>query len=85
MRLDFKTLNDKKVGYLDLINKGNWGYNGNKKMLDALKKKKNDTLIFINPAKLKMETQTNLDLIHYVMKNGKKVDNVLFYDVYILE
>lgn len=54
-------------------------------MLDALKKKKNDTLIFINPAKLKMETQTNLDLIHYVMKNGKKVDNVLFYDVYILE
>ncbi len=81
----FKTLNDKKVGYLDLINKGNWGYNGNKKMLDALKKKKNDTLIFINPAKLKMETQTNLDLIHYVMKNGKKVDNVLFYDVYILE
>lgn len=81
----FKTLNDKRVGYLDLINKGNWGYNGNKKMLDALKKKKNDTLIFINPAKLKMETQTNLDLIHYVMKNGKKVDNVLFYDVYILE
>lgn len=81
----FKILNDKRVGYLDLINKGNWGYNGNKKMLDALKKKKNDTLIFINPAKLKMETQTNLDLIHYVMKNGKKVDNVLFYDVYILE
>lgn len=80
-----KTINDKKIDYLDLINKGNWGYNGNKKMLDALKKKKNDTLIFINPAKLKMETQTNLDLIHYVMKNGKKVDNVLFYDVYILE
>lgn len=80
-----KTINDKKIDYLDLINKGNWGYNGNKKMLDALKKEKKDTLIFINPAKLEMETQTNLDLIHYVMKNGKKVDNVLFYDVYILE
>lgn len=81
----FKTLNDKKLGYLDLINKGNWGYNGNKKMVDALSKKKNDILIFVNPAKLKLKTQTNLDLIYYVIDNGKKIDSVLFYDVYILE
>lgn len=81
----FKILEDKKIGYLDLINEGNWGYNGNKKMLDALSKKKNDTLIFVNPNKLKMGTQTNLNLIYYVMDNGKKIDSVLFYDVYILE
>lgn len=80
-----KTVNDKEIGYLDLINNGNWGYNGNKKMLDALKKKKKDTLIFVNPAKLKIPTQTNLELIHYVIENGKKVDKVLFYDVYVLE
>ncbi len=81
----FETLNDKKIEYLDLINKGNWGYNGNQKMLEALKKKRGDTIFFVNPNKLKMGTQTNLDLIHYVMDNGKKIDSVLFYDVYILE
>lgn len=80
-----KILNDRKISYFDLINKGNWGYNGNKKMLDALKKKKNDTLIFVNPDELKKVTQTNLELVRYVIKNGKKVDKVLFYDVYVLE
>lgn len=80
-----RLLKDEPVGYLDLINKGNWGYNGNKKMLDALKKKRKDTLIFVNPDKLKMGTQINLELIYYVMKNGKKVDEVLCYDVYVLE
>ncbi len=80
-----KLVNDRIPGYLDLVNNGNWGYDGNRKMLDALKKKKNDTLIFVEPNTVNLKTQTNLELINYVLENGKKIDNVLCYDVYILE
>ncbi len=78
-----KMVSDMPLGYLDLINMGNWGYNGSKKLLDVVKKKK-DALFLVNKRDL-TNHQTDKKILKYIIKNGKKIDNIYFYDVYVLQ
>ena len=73
---------NENISYLDLINYGNHGYNGNKKLMDLIKSKK-DALFIVDKDELLLSKQTNKNVINYVIKNAKKVDKVGNYDIYI--
>ncbi len=77
-----RIINDMPISYLDLINEGNWGYQGSRKLINEIKKQKN-TLFIIDKEELENH-QTDKKAIKYVMKHGKKVDKLRFYDVYVL-
>ena len=78
-----KIVSDMPLGYLDLVNMGNWGYNGSEKLLDAVKKKK-DAIFLVNRGDL-INHQTDKKTLRYVIKNGKKIDSIYFYDVCVFE
>ena len=78
-----RIVNDQKIGYIDLINNGNWGYNGSKKMLRKIKKYKNKDVVFIvNKYELSIDKQTNKEVMKYIIKNAKKIDSVYYFDIY---
>lgn len=79
----FKLINDDKIGYIDLINSGNWGYNGSDKLLKYIKSKKN-SIIFLDNNEIGTNKQTDQEVLEYVVKNGKSIDKVLSYDIYVL-
>lgn len=79
----FKLSNHRRIEKLDLINRGNWGKDGTKKMIKAIQKKKS-TLFLINKEELNYSTQTDKEVLKYIIKNGKRVDKVLYFDVYQL-
>ncbi len=81
----FRIINDEHISYLDLINMGNWGYNGSDKLIKAIKKLPKNTMFFVAGVELKSQKQANRRAIKYVIKNGKKINSVGLYDVYILE
>ena len=79
----FKIVNDLPCDYLDLINRGNWGYHGGKKILKEVKKEaKRGTFFFINDDELAEISQTDKDALSYVIKNAKKIDSIRIYDIY---
>ena len=80
----FKVITDLDCGYLDLVNIGNWGYNGSEKLLDTIKKKKN-ALFLVDANELDEGYQTDRDAIKYILDKGDKIDTVGFYDVYFLQ
>lgn len=79
----FKIINDLEIGYLDLTNMGNWGYNGSNKLLKEVKKYKN-TYFFINKNELNKKYQTDKNVLKYVIKKGKKIKSIWIYDVYFI-
>ncbi|MBR3049430.1 MAG: hypothetical protein IKG58_02605 [Bacilli bacterium] len=79
----FKIVNDLNIEYTDLLNKGNYGYNGSNKLLNDIKSKK-DYIYFIDKQELKRPKQTDKRAIKYVLKHGKKIDTVKLYEVYTL-
>lgn len=81
----FRIINDESASYLDLINMGNWGYNGSDKLINSIKKLPKNTRFFIDGVELVGQRQIDRRAIKYVIKHGKKVDKVGLYDVYILE
>lgn len=80
----FKIINNEDIGYLDLINTGNWGYDGSSKLLDTIKNKK-DALFFVDEKEIGSNKQTDQNALKYVTKNGKKIDESWKYSIYILE
>ena len=80
----FKMVNNMKIEYLDLINMGNWGYNGSEKLLKEIKKNK-DALFLVNKNELKPLFQTDRKAFSYIFKNGKKIKEVGIYDIYIIK
>ena len=80
----FKIINDEDIGYLDLINQGNLGYHGSWKLLSKIKDMDNDTLFLINPNET-VHNQTDPMVLEYVLEYGKKIKNIDFYEVYVLE
>ncbi len=81
----FRIINDESASYLDLINMGNWGYNGSDKLINSIKKMPKNTRFFIDGVELVGQRQIDRRAIKYVIKHGKKVDKVGLYDIYILE
>ena len=81
----YKIIIDERITYLDLINEGNFGYNGSKKLLDKVKALDNDYVFFINKsyAPEVLGTQTDIKLVKYILKNYEKIDESTYYNIYM--
>lgn len=80
----FKLVNDIDITYLDLINTGNWGYNGSKKLFDSVMNVEN-AIYVVDESELSEIKQTDKKILKYVLKNGKKIKSIRIYDIYIIE
>ena len=80
----FRIVNDMKIGYIDLINAGNWGYNGSDKIFDTISNIKN-AIYIVDESELDEVKQTDKKIIKYILENGRKVKTIRIYDIYILE
>lgn len=80
----FRLINDMKIGYIDLINKGNWGYNGSEKLLNYIKNNQ-DAVYFVDETELGSNKQTDQKALKYVMENGKFIDDLGNYKIYVFE
>lgn len=79
-----KLVNDIPINYLDLINKGNWGYNGSDKLLKQVKSVDN-AIFILDKNELSKLKQTDKEIIKYVIKNGRKIDSIRIYDIYVFD
>jgi len=77
----FRIINDMPCDYLDLINKGNWGYNGIDKVLEEIKNNK-DALFFIDRNELALDSQIYNEALEYVIKEGLLVEKIGVYEIY---
>lgn len=77
----YKIVNDIDINYFDLINTGNWGYNGSEKLLNALEEKE-DAIFVINRLSYARDKQTDRVALEFVGKYCVKIDEVLNYEFY---
>lgn len=77
----FRIINDMDIGYLDLINTGNWGYHGSLKLMEAIKNKK-DCLFFVDKSELGSNKQTDQEVLKYVINNGEVLEVEGSYYIY---
>ena len=80
----YKLINNNKIGYLDLINSGNWGYNGSNKLIKKVKSLDKDYVFFVKKSELGIGRQTDQNIVKYIIKNGRKIDKLEMYDIYKL-
>lgn len=80
----FRLINDMKISYLDLINDGNWGYNGSEKLFKSVTELEN-AIYIVDVNELNEVYQTNKKIMNYVINNGKKIKSIRIYDIYIIE
>ncbi len=80
----YKIVMDEKVNYFDLINTGNWGYNGSEKLKKALEKEKNSIFV-INKDSFIDNKQTDKVALNYVLDNGKKIEQIYGFEFYEME
>ena len=79
----FRLINDMRISYIDLINKGNWGYNGSKKLLNYIKKN-SDAVFFVDESELGTNKQTDQNALKFIIKNGKEIEDLGKYKIYVL-
>ncbi len=82
VRYDLAT--NKNICYFDVLLKGNFGYDGTKKMIKKISKM-HDVYFFIDRKKYLVNpsnTQFDRDIIKYTMNNSLKVDSVVNFDIY---
>ena len=53
-------------------------------LLSKIKKMNKDTLFLVNPNET-AHNQTDPMVLEYVLEHGKKIQNIDFYEVYVLE
>ena len=80
----FKIIHNEDIGYLDLINTGNWGLDGSNKLLNTIKNKKK-AVFFVDKKEIGSNKQTDQRVLKYAVKNGKQIDKSWKYSIYILE
>ncbi len=79
----FKLINDEEIDYLDLINSGNWGYDGSRKLVDEVRTC-NNCIFFLDEDEIGKNKQTDQKLLKYVQKNGCIKEKFGNYKVYML-
>lgn len=82
-------INEKNTNYFTILNKGNFGYNGTKKMINKIKSM-HDVYFIIDLYEYKMfdkiyMSQFDTEIIDYIIKKGKKVDSRDKYDIYYID
>lgn len=80
----FRLINNMKISYIDLINAGNFGYNGSDKLLKEIKKRKN-SIFLVDKSELSPIKQSDKQALNYVIDNGKKIGNIDFFDIYVFD
>ena len=80
----FRLINDMDISYIDLINAGNWGYNGSDKLLNEIKNRKN-SIFLVDKSELSPIKQSDKQALNYVIDNGKKIGNIDFFDIYVFD
>ncbi len=80
----FKIIGNQKIGYLDLINTGNFGFGGSKKLRELIKKN-SSKVFFVDQSEVGSNKQTDQNALKYVIDNGKLIESIWKYDVYTLE
>ena len=78
----YKLVNNNKINDLDLINTGNYGYNGSNKLLNRVKELDKDYVFFIDKDELGIGKQTDQSIYKYIIKNYKKIDEISNYAIY---
>ena len=81
----YKIITNQKINYLDLVNTGNYGYNGSSKLINRVKELDKEYVFFVRNDELGFGKQTDQNLIKYILKHGKKIDKINIYDIYRLE
>lgn len=77
-------MNDKKLSYFDILYDGNYGYNGNQKMIKKISKM-HDQIFIISTGDYKSKdefSQFSKDIAKYIMDNCEKIDSKYSLDVY---
>ncbi len=83
----YDIVTDKEITYFDVLLKGNYGYNGTKKMQDKIDAM-HDVYFFIDKYKYKTYPKTNqldTEVIKFAIKKSIKVDEILNYNIYYKE
>lgn len=80
----FKIINDIDIGYLDLINTGNFGYNGSLKLMDMVKSRRN-CVFFVDKSELGSNKQTDQAVLKYVINKGILIEEMGSYSIYEME
>lgn len=78
----YKLITKERINDLDLINTGNFGYNGSNKLLKKVKDLDKDYVFFVNKNEIGYGKQTDQKLIKYIIKNYKKIDEISSYNIY---
>lgn len=81
----FRIINDEKIDFLDLVNLGNWGYNGRKKIIKYIESLPEDSIFLIDKEHVNNRSQIDKNAINYIYKHGKNMGSVCNYDIYVLE
>lgn len=79
----FKLINNLKIDHLDILNKNYWGKDGDEKILNSIKVRKN-SLFIINRKETNDGKQIDKDVVDYILKNGTRVEKVGVFDIYIM-
>lgn len=82
-------INEEDTNYFTILNKGNFGYNGTKKMINKIKSM-HDVYFIIDLYEYKMfdniyMSQFDVEIIDYIVKKGKRVDSGNKYDIYYID
>lgn len=80
----FRIINNEECGYLDLINRGNWGFNGSNKLLREIMKNKK-AIFLVDKKELDKRNQSDFKALKYIVDNGKMIERIGVYSVYVLE
>ena len=80
-------INERDVSYFDVLYNGNFGYNGNKKMIEKINNL-HDQYFLVSRTDYDSDnefSQISREVMKYVMDNYKKVDSKYIFDVYYKE
>ena len=80
--IKYKISRNKRINYFDVPLNGNFGYNGNKKMINKIKKMHNQIIIISEPVGEDIFSQYTYEVANYVINNCKKIDENNKIEVY---
>lgn len=77
----YKLISDKKITYYDLINTGNWGYHGSKKLKEKLKEEK-QAIYIVQLSSFNKTEQTDKTALDFIKKHCDKIEEYKDFIIY---
>lgn len=82
--MTYTIMNDKELSYFSILYDGNYGYNGNQKMINKIKNM-HDQIFIVSTGDFESAdefTQLSSDIAKYIIDNCEKIDSKYSLDVY---